>query len=139
MPPRAIRRLVQNAVAEYADLVVGHLPASLVRARKLPGAAEALAAIHFPPPDADPEALLQRTSVAHQRLVLEELYLLELGLALRRESREREPGVAIPSGPRADAALDALPFRPTRAQRRVVAEIRRRSGVAASDESTAAR
>jgi ATP-dependent DNA helicase RecG len=124
VPPRAIRRLVQNAVAEYADLVVGHLPAPLVRARKLPGAAEALVAIHFPSADADPEALLQRATVAHQRLVLEELYLLELGLALRRESREREAGVAIPSGARADAALDALPFRLTRAQRRVVGEIR---------------
>lgn len=123
VPPRAIRRLVQNAVAEYADLVVGHLPASLVRARKLPGAAEALAEIHFPSPDADPEALLQRTTLAHQRLVLEELYLLELGLALRRERREREPGVAIASGPRAIGALDALPFPLTRAQRRVVGEI----------------
>jgi ATP-dependent DNA helicase RecG len=123
VPPRAIRRLVQNAVAAYADLVVGHLPATVVRARKLPGAAEALAEIHFPSPDADPEALLQRTTLAHQRLVLEELYLLELGLALRRERREREPGVVIASGPRASAAPDGLPFRLTRAQRRVVGEI----------------
>ena len=123
IPPRAIRRLVQAAVAEYADLVEGHLPASLVRARGLPGAAEALAEIHCPSADADPEGLAQRTTLAHQRLVLEELYLLELGLALRRERREREPGVAIASGPRATAALDALPFPLTAAQRRVVAEI----------------
>ena len=123
VPPRTLRRLVQSAVAEYADLVEGRLPAALVRARKLPGAAEALAAIHFPSPDADPEALAQRTTLAHQRLVLEELYLLELGLALRRERREREPGVAVASGPRAKAALDALPFALTAAQRRVVGEI----------------
>ena len=123
IPPRAIRRLVQTAVAEYADLVVGHLPASLVRTRSLPGAAEALAEIHGPSPAADPDALSQRTTLAHQRLVLEELYLLELGLALRREQREREPGVAIASGPRAKAAIEALPFALTAAQRRVVGEI----------------
>ncbi len=123
IPPRAIRRLVQTAVGEYADLVVGHLPASLVRARGLPGAAEALAEIHCPSPDADPEALAERSTRAHQRLVLEELYLLELGLALRRERREREPGVSIASGPRAKAAMDALPFPLTAAQRRVVGEI----------------
>jgi len=123
IPPRAIRRLVQTAVAEFADLVAGHLPASLVRARELPGAAEALAAIHYPSSEADPDALAQRTTLAHQRLVLEELYLLELGLALRRERREREPGVAIASGPRAKAAMDALPFPLTAAQRRVVGEI----------------
>ena len=123
IPPRAIRRLVQTAVAEYADLVVGHLPASLVRARNLPGAAEALAEIHCPSSDADPELLAQRTTLAHQRLVLEELYLLELGLALRRERREREPGVAIACGPRAKAAKGALPFPLTAAQRRVVSEI----------------
>ena len=123
VPPRTLRRLVQSAVAEYADLVEGRLPEALVRARKLPGAAEALAEIHCPSPDADPEALAQRTTLAHQRLVLEELYLLEVGLALRRERREREPGVAIASGPRAKAALDAFPFRLTAAQRRVVGEI----------------
>ena len=123
IPPRTIRRLVQSAVAEYADLVAGQLPASLVRARKLPGAAEALAGIHCPAADADADALAQRTTLAHQRLVLEELYLLELGLALRRERREREPGVAIASGPRAKAAMDALPFPLTAAQRRVVGEI----------------
>jgi ATP-dependent DNA helicase RecG len=123
IPPRAIRRLVQTAVAEYADLVVGHLPASLVRARELPGAAEALAEIHCPSSEADPDALAQRSTLAHQRLVLEELYLLELGLALRRERREREPGVAIARGPRAKAAMDALPFPLTAAQRRVVGEI----------------
>jgi ATP-dependent DNA helicase RecG len=123
--PKAFRHAAParaNAVAG-TRIVEGRLPAALVRARKLPGAAEALSEIHCPSPDADPEALAQRTTLAHQRLVLEELYLLELGLALRRERREREPGVAIASGPRAKAALDALPFPLTAAQRRVVGEI----------------
>ncbi|RIL02762.1 MAG: DNA helicase RecG, partial [Proteobacteria bacterium] len=123
IPPRSLRRLVERALAEYGDLVADHLPAELARRRGLPDAARALVEIHCPAPDVEPGALAERRTPAHERLVLEELYLLELGLALRRERREREPGVAIPSGPRAAAAQDALPFRLTAAQRRVVAEI----------------
>jgi ATP-dependent DNA helicase RecG len=123
VPPRTLRRWVQGAVGEFADLVEGHLPESIARRRELPGAAAALVAIHAPSPDADPEALAARTSAAHQRLVLEELYLLELGLALRRARREREPGVAIAAGARLARAAKALPFRLTGAQRRVLDEI----------------
>src|SRR5262249_50371735 len=75
--------------------------------------------------DADVEALRQGGHPARARLVLEELYLLEVGLALRREERGREPGVPIAAdGPRARAALRRLPFRLTRAQERAWAEIR---------------
>jgi len=125
LPPRSLRRAVQAALAEYGDLVASHLPAALARSRALPGAAAALSALHGPGPDADPEALAAGRTPAHERLILEELYLLELGLALRRERRIEEPGLAIPSGPRATAAIDALPFRLTGAQRRAVEEIRR--------------
>jgi ATP-dependent DNA helicase RecG len=124
VPPRALRRYVQSAVADYADLVEGHLPARVVAQRKLPEAAAALVAIHVPEPDADPVALAARRTPAHERLVLEELYLLELGLALRRARREREPGVPIaaPAARRRRAAA-ALPFRLTAAQARVLDEI----------------
>jgi len=47
------------------------------------GYPEALRRIHRPEPEADPEALRRRQTAAHERLVLEELYLLEVGLALR--------------------------------------------------------
>ncbi len=125
LPPRTLRRYVQAAVAEYADLVPSLLPSAVARARALPDAAEALRSIHHPSPEADPEALAARRTPAHERLILEELYLLELGLALRRARRRVEPGVALMvDGPRSRAALDALPFPLTGAQRRAVAEIR---------------
>jgi ATP-dependent DNA helicase RecG len=122
--PRALRRLVECAVEQYADLVGGHLPDEFARERGLPGPPEALREIHGPGPEADIAALRAGSSRAHTRLVLEELYLLELGLALRRESREREPGIAIAKdGPRARAAVRSLPFRLTRAQLRAWEEI----------------
>jgi len=122
--PRALRSLVQQAVQGHADLVAGHLPPALVRDRGLPEPADALRALHAPGPEADLEALRSGLAPARVRLVLEELYLLEVGLALRRAQRAREPGVAIPAGgARVAAAIRRLPFRLTGAQRRVWSEI----------------
>ena len=124
VPPRTLRRLVESAVGCCADVVEGLLPERLVRGRRLPALSEALRAVHEPEPDAAIEEYLQRRSAAHARLVLEELFLLELGLALRRAGRAREPGISLAGGEaRARAAAGALPFRLTSAQQRVVAEI----------------
>jgi len=125
MHPRAVRRLVEKAVSEYADLVGGHLPAAVVREQGLPDPAAALRELHQPSPDSDVDALRAGVSPAHARLILEELYLLELGLALRHASRAREPGIAVKGGAeRARRSAANLPFRLTGAQERVWNEIR---------------
>ena len=58
--------------------------------------------MHRPAPDEIAE-LAERRGAAFERLILEELYLLETGLALRRAAREREPGIALAPSARADA------------------------------------
>ncbi|MGH0028347.1 MAG: ATP-dependent DNA helicase RecG [Myxococcota bacterium] len=124
--PRALRRAIQAALLGYADLVAPCLPDAIARGRGLPSPADALRALHAPGPDADMEALAKRTSPAHQRLILEELFLLELGLCLRKQRVAREPGPPLRSdGPRVAAAQRALPFTLTQAQRRCWGEIRR--------------
>jgi len=121
---RTLRRLIAMTVQQYADLVVGHLPAKMVQERALPSVPEALRAVHQPSPDADFEDYSGFASRAHRRLVLEELYLLELGLALRREAQGALPGMAIEvASERVAAAPGALPFELTGAQARVLREI----------------
>jgi ATP-dependent DNA helicase RecG len=125
IPARTLRGLVERAVADYADLVVGYLPDSLVAERELPEPGEALRWVHAPPYDSDLEEYCDRASRAHQRLVLEELYLLELGLALRHAKIAELPGIALNVAcDRVDAAADGLPFTLTGAQRRAWQEIR---------------
>jgi len=122
--PRAVRRAVQGAVEEYADLVAGYLPPDVVREAGLPVPAAALRELHVPGVDADMEALREGKHPARNGLVLEELYLLEIGLALRRAARGREPGIALEAaGPRVQAAPGRLPFALTGAQERAWAEI----------------
>ena len=124
MNPRTFRRLVGQSVDAYADLVEGYLPDTVVEERHLPGVADALRALHRPSADVDLEAYAAFASPSHERLVLEELYLLELGLAMRRSRGAKRPGIAIDATrPESRQAARALPFKLTGAQRRVVREI----------------
>jgi ATP-dependent DNA helicase RecG len=124
MNPRTLRRLIGQSVDAYADLTVGHLPERLVVERELPSVPHSLRALHRPDSEVDVEQYEAFASPAHERLVLEELYLLELGLAMRRAQGATRPGVAIDaSRPESRIAAKALPFRLTDAQRRVVGEI----------------
>ncbi|MAG32090.1 MAG: ATP-dependent DNA helicase RecG [Deltaproteobacteria bacterium] len=124
MNPRTLRRLIGQSVEAFADLVEGHLPPNLVTERRLPDVPTALRALHQPEADIDLERHAAFASPAHERLVLEELYLLELGLAMRRARAAQRPGIAIDAArPEARTAAKALPFRLTGAQGRVVGEI----------------
>lgn len=124
MNPRTLRRLIGQSVDAYADLAPGYLPDALTRERALPSVPVSLRALHRPEAEIDVDAYEAFASPAHERLVLEELYLLELGLAMRRAQGASLPGVAIDaSRPESRTAAKALPFRLTGAQRRVVGEI----------------
>jgi len=124
MNPRTLRGLIGQAVDAHGDLVQGHLPAWLVEERGLPSVAAALEMLHRPDAGIDVDQYEAFASPAHERLVLEELYLLELGLAMRRSQATQRPGIAIDSTrPESRTAAKALPFKLTKAQARVVGEI----------------
>jgi len=126
VPPRTVRRLIRSVLLSYSDLVAGQLPAPLVEARKLPAVGPALRLVHAPDLHAELPDYEEFRSPAHERLLLEELYLLQLGLALRRSARARSPGIALGiSGERVRAAPHSLPFTLTSAQQRVWDEIGR--------------
>ena len=122
--PRTLRRLIGMAVNDYADLVEGHLPKDCVKERNLPDIGEALRALHQPPREALVDHYAEWTSPAHERVVLEELYLLELGLALRRQKEAAQPATALSSETESmEKAMAELPFELTPAQRRAWLQI----------------
>ncbi len=64
------------------------------------------------------------TTPAHRRLIFEEFWYLELGLELKRRRLRERPGTLSEITPQVRAALkQVLPFHPTAAQKRVLAEI----------------
>src|SRR5207244_12050245 len=70
------------------------------------------------------EALNSGRSLGHRSLVFDELFFLQLGMALRRRSVEAESGLALPQrGTLTEPLRALLPFQLTGAQERVLREI----------------
>jgi ATP-dependent DNA helicase RecG len=121
----AIRKLVQQAVNEFAPLVPSALPESVARAARVADLPTALRAVHAPEADADADVLNAFGSGYHRSLVFDELFFLQLGLTLRRRATLRDAGIAMKGTGRLSGKLDELlPFALTGAQRRVIEEIR---------------
>jgi ATP-dependent DNA helicase RecG len=117
---KALRRLVHEAVKEFADSVPETLPEELRRRRGLAGVAASLKAIHFPADEAEKEQ-------ARRRLAYDEFYLHEISLALRRQGIRK---TRLENPLRIDDKLQGrillrFPFTLTGAQARVIGELRR--------------
>jgi ATP-dependent DNA helicase RecG len=122
---KTLRTVIKRIVDEYAHQVQDCLSPALRERLHLMEASQALREVHFPSAEADLEALNHWSSEAHRRLVFEEFFLLELGLALRqRDTTLEERRVAYRgTGALADQLRTRLPFKLTTAQERVLAEI----------------
>ncbi len=86
--------------------------------------ARALEYLHAPPPNAPQQLLREGRHPAQLRLALEELVAHNLALQRLRERQREEGAPAMPvDSARLQAFLATLPFQPTGAQQRVLAEI----------------
>jgi ATP-dependent DNA helicase RecG len=122
----ALRKLMRRLVEEFGPLVPEELPGPVRARRRLLGRAEAVAAAHFPPPGTDLAAAAARGTEPFRRLVFEELFFLQLALALRRRGVRREAGIAFDASAARQAEVRSLlPFRFTKAQERAFGEIAR--------------
>ncbi len=120
---RAFRLILKNLLDRLPELSDA-LPAHIRRRLKFPELAPAFRELHFPSAGANIRALNAFRSPAQIRLIFEEFFWLETGMALRRGQARAEPGIAFNLTDRArQQVLRMLPFKPTPAQKRVVKEI----------------
>ena len=123
---RALRTLLHRILESIAPLRDDPLPEHIRAQLKLPDRWNAIRELHFPPPDADLRVLNAFRSPAQYRLIFEEFFWLECGLELKRAKARLQPGIQFALTDRARERIKAmLPFRPTGAQKRVLAEIAR--------------
>ncbi len=122
---RHMRILIHGLLTEYGAEVEEVLPLSVRARHRLPPISAALQQVHFPPPKTDLAALDRGTTAAHRRLAFEELFLLQVALALRqRETKEElKPFRFDPHVPQLKQLVQLLPFSLTSAQERVFREI----------------
>jgi len=116
---RLMRSLAWNVVSTTADAFPEILPRSVRESRGLLSIAEALREAHFPSGD-------DARAEARRRLVYEELFVLQTGLALVRARGKAEIARVFEVTEDIDARIRArLPFALTDAQDRAVGEIAR--------------
>jgi ATP-dependent DNA helicase RecG len=122
---KVLRRVLTLLARDIPDALDDPMPPDLRARLCVVGRGEALRRLHLPGPDEDVDLLNAARGEAHRRLILEELFLFQLGLALRRRGvRQRRKGIAfaVTDGAR-EAVKRILPFHLTAAQKRVLRQI----------------
>ncbi|KAA1164065.1 ATP-dependent DNA helicase RecG [Pseudoalteromonas distincta] len=120
----SIRALSEQAIDLLNKYSVEELLPSQWQPSNMP-LSDALLLLHRPPNNVDVTALEQGTHPAQQRLVFEELLAQNLSLLKVREQGQQVKAVALnPVNTLESQFLEQLPFAPTNAQSRVVAEIK---------------
>jgi ATP-dependent DNA helicase RecG len=113
-----LRRLVNNALEQYAAELEDELPREIIERDKLLSKAAAIRAIHFP-------ASLAELEMAKKTLIYEELFYLEVMVGKRAVERGRNPQSSVPSpfSLLQQRLLERLPFSLTPGQQEAIAEI----------------
>ncbi|MES2801147.1 MAG: ATP-dependent DNA helicase RecG [Bdellovibrionota bacterium] len=120
-----MQKLIQTAYAEIKDWPDEKLPPSLTQKNKLISRKAALKEIHFPEIE-NAEGLTTLTSKAHERIIFEEFFWLELYLASKKMGLKNEKGVAVVNKDTLNLKLiESLPFTLTGAQRKAFDEVKK--------------
>ncbi|MGB9629804.1 MAG: ATP-dependent DNA helicase RecG, partial [Thermodesulfobacteriota bacterium] len=122
---RTMRRLMKNILDGYSNEISSPLPEEVMRRQNLIDFREAFQRVHFPPDSESIETLNLYRSEGHRRIIFDEFFFLELGLALKKRGVVLEPGISFKTdGELAKRLLENLSFQLTRAQLRVLSEIK---------------
>ena len=117
-----LRRAIADAMkrVDWTDTVPRAVREKLSLAEFQP----AVRLLHYPPPDVDENALIEKTHPAWTRVKFDELLAQQLSLKRAQQARREKGAPQLTSvGALSAAFLEALPFKLTNAQQRVVQEI----------------
>ncbi len=119
-----LRKMMREALAVLRQQPPRDLlPESVLTQQELPSLQQALQKLHEPLPDDPVDLLLAGEHPSVRRLVMEEMIAHQLGMLSRRAGQRSHQAPVFSSGGLRERLLDSLPFRLTRAQQRVIAEI----------------
>lgn len=119
-----VLRAIVHRILESLRHLDDPLPEFLREQLKMPDRLSALREVHFPAEGQDLRLLNSFRSPAHFRMIFEEFFWLECGLALKKSKARLRPGIAFELNDRVRERIKTmLPFKPTGAQKRVLGEI----------------
>jgi ATP-dependent DNA helicase RecG len=119
-----IRKIMMEVVENYSRYILSPIPKEICKRQRLTDINYSLRNIHFPESDQDIEALGNMKSAAHRRIVFDEFFFFELGMALKKKGYVLEKGISFKTeGKLQERFYRILPFELTDAQKRVIEEI----------------
>lgn len=120
-----MQKLIQSAYEQIKDWPVEVLSPALMKKNELISRKQALYEIQFPQIE-NAESLTNLTSKAHERIIFEEFFWLELYLASKKYGLKNEKGIAVVNKDTLNLKLiEALPFSLTGAQRKAFDEVKK--------------
>jgi ATP-dependent DNA helicase RecG len=119
------RRFVWQALEMLPESLFDPVPDELLRAHGWPERRAALCTAHFPPRSVDVEALNRFETASQRRLIFEDFFVFQAGLALRRQenAQVKKARICHVSDEIRAAARAVLPFKLTPGQRDALADI----------------
>ena len=122
---RTLRRLMKTVLEGYADELSSSIPSEVVERQGLIDFSEAFWRVHFPSDGESIDLLNLQRSDGHRRIIFDEFFFLELGMALKKRGVALETGISFRTdGVLVQKLLNLLSFKLTRAQERTLAEIK---------------
>src|SRR4030066_1104985 len=101
------------------------MPPEMVERHDLIDFSEAFRRVHFPPKGESIDTLNFQRSDSHRRIIFDEFFFLELGMALKKRGVALETGIPFKTdGILVQKLLNLLSFKLTHAQQRVLSEIK---------------
>ena len=120
------RKVMNFALEHYSRYVASPIPENICEKRNLINIHNALWSVHFPGHNDSMEQLLSFRSDAHKRLIYDEFFFFQLGMALKKSGRILDKGISFnPAGKLLENFYSILPFDLTAAQKRVIEEIQK--------------
>ncbi len=118
------RKVMNFALEHYSRYVSSPIPYNICEKRNLMNIHEALLSVHFPDNKESMEPYLSSRSEAHRRLIYDEFFFFQLGMALKKSGRILDKGIPFQvTGKLLDKFYSILKFDLTAAQKRVIGEI----------------
>ena len=120
------RKVMNFALENYSRYVASPIPDNICEKRNLMNIHEALLSVHFPGNNEDVENFISSRSQAHRRLIYDEFFFFQLGMAIKKSRRILDKGISFNiSGGMLKKFYSNLSFGLTEAQKRVIGEIQK--------------
>ncbi|PKN09373.1 MAG: DNA helicase RecG, partial [Deltaproteobacteria bacterium HGW-Deltaproteobacteria-7] len=120
------RKVMNFALENYSRYVASPIPDNICEKRKLLNIHEALLSVHFPGNNESVEQFIDSRSDAHRRLIYDEFFFFQLGMAVKKSGRVLDKGISFKAkGNILEKFYAILQFNLTQAQKRVIEEIQK--------------